>query len=105
MKLQLAALACIGTSLYCAEKVNPAKIIREALATRKSLDRATMDKLRQQHAEFLKEEDLNFIKRTIESHIAAKQPVPARIIAIADTETAAFARQHNQSFIQTQQPK
>lgn len=106
MKLQLAVLTCIATSLYCAEKkVNPAKIIREALAARKPLNRATVEKLRQQQDEFLKEEDLIFIKKTIESHIAAKQLVPARIIASADAGAAALATKHNQSLLQEPQLK
>ena len=108
MKLCLAMISCISATGYCAEKpLNADKIIRKAQATGKPIPAATVNQIMEQQKAILKKQELDFAKTVIGSYIDAGKPVPTKTISIADTETAALARQHNQKFQlhNEQQPK
>jgi hypothetical protein len=107
--MKLIMISFIGIALHASEKLNPDKIIRNALATGTTIDSATLAQIRKQQEEILQQDKLSLAKVTIENYIAGKALVPERIIRLADAETATLAHQHNKSLLQQlsqkEQPK
>lgn len=101
MKLCLIIISCISATTYCAEKpLNADKIIRKAHATGKPIPQETVNKIMQQQQDFLKQQSFDMARVSINSYIHAQQPIPKRIIRMADQESAALATAHNTNLLQ-----
>lgn len=113
MKLHLIATSLLCATLYSAEEQTPdagkisyGKILSDLLAKTDNMDQARSKEMRADTTKYSSQE---IAKRLVDSAMRWNNPVDPKTIAMADTETATLAREHNQKLIaqssRNQQPK